>query len=260
MDYKQIIERVETNVGIERANYRTRAVIKRDIYDVMTRLMSKTGTLKVVTAELAITTAATEYDIATNLPALFTIEEAEFRSTNGNPYYKKELEYEEFLRWQPNLELITESFSELVTSATPEEIIYTRENEDFDGYVGYTLLDEGAYPKIKWKPEIDGTLILYYTSVPVTFDMDDVGVLDATPQFHHAFHEALSLGASLKWITRQFKKAITEAELVGLQTTYKIMKLEFDEMSSDIVGWVNRRITTAIIEPFDFLNDRSMLL
>lgn len=252
MDYAQIISRVQDNVGREG----NRAVglsdiYKNDIYDALLKIYRITEPIK---AEIStdITADAQELELPDDF---FVPLEVIFNSSDNQRFPSKELEYEEYMRWNPTIELVTTSFSEIVTSASPQAGLYTQENIDFDGLVGFTFSDTNPQ-KLLWKPAIDGSVILYY----VTYPEIEITDLAGLPDIHKVFHELIVLEVTIKQLVRKLDTITEEVKLYGLNGKIKHFKEERTEMLSNLAGFVNRNTSTPIMTPFDFLSDYSMLV
>lgn len=249
MKHKEIIDIVLHNLGYENPSAKERLAVKNDVYNVITILLRKSeGIKKFIEQEI------TTNDSQLILPEdLFEVKELVFISANGNTVQSKEIEYEKFMKWNTNLIPTSQSFSEIVTETTPVELFDTVENEELDGYIGYTLFDDDVIPKLLWKPSIDGTIKIYCTMIPFTDD------IEADIEIHKAFRNAIESGATVKGLVRKMVLADSDVKIFALNAAMKEYKSQYTDSASDFMGYVNRRITSGILEQFDFLNDRSMI-
>lgn len=254
MNYKGIMERVSTNVhGNGVITERQKSVIKTDIFDVIVKLLRKTEGVKDSLIR-NITSNKTELLMPEHFFSAFEIL---FKGSDGNKLYTKEVSYEKLMNWNPNITADVQSFSALVTDASPQGMLYSQEGEDLDGYLCYHLFDERDMPKLVWKPAITGTVEVFYSVVPD----DEIRNLESTPDIHYAFNECIVMGASCKGIVRKMGDIQNgEVGLVGLQVQLKEYKSEYTSAYADYKAFTEKVVTTSIVEPFDFLNDRGMLL
>lgn len=251
MTYQDIIDRVIDNLGKPEQSSVFLSIIKKDIYDVLLKLYRKAEPIK-AEQDATITDASQEVAVASDF---FLPLEVLFYDSDGLRFPTKELQYEEYLRWDPDVEASTTSFSELVTGASPASMIYTKENFDLDGLVGYVFIDESAV-KLKWKPAINGSLKIYYVTYPTSV----ISTLTSSPAFHKIFHELIVLEVTIKHIVRRLGKVSNEIELYGLQQQLSHYKRERDETLSNFAGFVNRNVSAPVVEMFDFLNDYGMTI
>lgn len=251
MTYNDIINRVADNVGIENQSARFRTIAKQDIYDALLKVYRKTEPIKAEKVT-TITTAAQEITVETDF---FIPLEVVFKDSDGLTFASKELTLEEFLRWNPDVEVETESFNELITSATPQSLSYTQENYDLDGLVGFVFADESSI-KLKWKPAIAGTVTVLYATFPTSL----VTVLTDSPSIHKAYHDLLVSEVTLKHLVRRLSGANNEIQLAGINSQISFFRKERDETLSNFNGFVNRTVSTPLMEPFDFLNSPDMLI
>ena len=251
MTYNAIIDRVLTNIGREKSATFLETV-KKDIFDIITKIYRKTEPIRQENSTtITITTASQEVAVPSDF---FVPLEVLFYDSDGLHFPCKELEYEEYLRWNPDTQQITTSFNELVTSATPISQAYTQENFDLDGLIGYTFSNALAQ-KLLWKPAVNGTIKLFYSALPSA-----ITALTGEAQLNVAFHELIVLGVTIKQLVRRLKDTSDQMKLIGLQTEIKYYQTEWNETLSNFNGFVNRNTSTPVITPFDFLNDSSMLL
>lgn len=261
MDYRTIIQQISLNLGVDNPSTREIDVVKRDVYAVLMFLMRKSAPIQKTHNVASLTTS----DESTFLPSDFYLaDQVIIYASSGNRYFSKELEHEEYLRWQPNPELTVESFNELVTDATPQEIFYTKENFDYDGYVGWTIPDEMVdnsgtlvYQMI-WKPTFTGSMDVLYKSI------DGIGLSDValtiTPEIRRAFHDTLVSGGTTKALQRKIMHAKSEIELASMQLSYRLYKDDYDNGVAELAGVTNASSETPRIEPFEYLNDWDMMI
>ena len=251
MTYRSIVDRVADNLGIDSQSSRFLAITKSDILDVLAKVYRKVEPIK-AEKSYTLTTAAQETALESDF---FIPLEIIFNDSDGARFASKELTLEEFLRWNPDVEQTTVSFSELITSATPQTDPYTQENFDFDGLVGYVISDE-ATPKLKWKPAIAGTATMLYAVFPTAESV----TLTESPAFHKTFHELIVLEITIKHLVRRLSGAKDQIELIGIQSQISNYKRDRDETLSNLNGFVNRMVSTPVIEPFNFLNSSDMII
>jgi len=255
MKYSEIINRVVTELGVEEITPAMKNTIVLDVYDVMLKMFQIAEPIKAEKEYTGITTADSSKDLESDFYAAL---EVVFLNADSNRFFAKELLYEEYLRWNPNVTLTTTSFNDLVTDATPRTTIWTMENFDNDGWIGYNIPDAlsvGVRRYIQWKPGFDGSFKVYYIVEPPA-----ISDLTKTPGFTQVFHTVLVSGATMKGLRRMFKAAKTDVELIGLQTMYREFKQEFKEGAADFAGFINKTVSTMRVEPFDYLNDMEMLI
>lgn len=253
MTYADIKKRIVTELGIEEVTPHTKAMIANDIYDIVLKIFRKAEPLK-AEAEQTITSTDDYYELPTDF---YSPLQVLFLDADGNRYYSREITYDEYLRWTPNVDLTIESFDELVTDATPEVMTYTTENFDNDGYVGFSFPDilYSGKRRIVWKPGIDGTLKIYYLRLPT-----EIAAITDSPEINVAFWDLIVHGVVMRALRRKFKTAKNEVELWGLQKEYGEHKTEFEKGIAEFAGFVNKTSETYRVEPFDFLNDYTMLI
>lgn len=251
MNYNEIIDRVANNLGKSTKSSVFLSIAKKDIYDAITKFYRKTEPIK-DTSEDAITVDAQELSLSSDF---FMPLEVIFNDGEGLRYPSKELEYEEYLRWNPNTEVETTSFTELVTSATPQASIYTQENADFDGLVGYVFSDTNPQ-KLLWKPAINGTVYIYYSTYP-TIDLSD---LTASPDIYRVFHNLIVDEVTIRQLVRRLGEPKSDVELYGINSQLKHYRQERDEALNDLSGFVNVNAETPSIVPFNFLNAAEMYI
>lgn len=251
MTYADIQDRVLSNIGREK-NATFLETVKKDIFDVIIKIYRKTEPIKKEnTTTITITTASQEVTVPSDF---FVPNEVLFFDADGLRFPAKELQYEEYMRWNPEVDAVTTSFNELITPATPAGILYTQENADLDGIVGFTFSDTNPQ-KLLWKPAVGGTVKLYYSALAPEFtDQTE------SPEISIAFHELIVLGVTIRQLIRKLKEISDQIRLIGLQTEIRHYKEEWAETLSNFYGYTNRNTSSPRIEAFDFLNDSSMLL
>lgn len=251
MTYADIQDRVLSNVGRTKDGTFVETV-KKDIFDVITKIYRKTEPIKKEnTTEITITTTSQETTVPDDF---FVPNEVLFFDADGLRFPSKELQYEEYMRWNPEVDAVTTSFNELITPAVPAGILYTQENADLDGIVGFTFSDTKPQ-KLLWKPAVGGTIKLYYSAIaPEIADQAD------SPEISVMFHDLTVIGVTIRQLIRKLKDTSDQIKLIGLQTEIRHYKEEWNETLSNFYGFTNRNTSTPKIEPFDFLNDSSMLL
>lgn len=271
MTYKDILVRVANNLGLPSLTSAFLSVAKKDIYDVLCALIQEhefATTEKTIT----ITTSVTSVDLYSSMPDFFSPLELVFLDSDNNRLYTKEILPETFLKWNPNVDLTVESFNELVTDATPSAILFSAENEQLDGYVGYTFTDDVA-PLLKWKPAIDGSIQMIYVRAPLLtaegygfnygFNYGSSDLLGLIPPMNPAFHTLIVEGVTLKFLYRRLlDKQLTDIQLNGINTSIRLHQKEYQKQSDNYGAFIKKTATFEAkeIEFFDFLNDRSMLL
>lgn len=271
MTYKDILTRVANNLSLPSITSAFLSIGKKDIFDTLTVL---TQQHEHVTGEktITITTDSEEISLSTEMPDFYSPLELAFFDADGNQYYTKEVLPETFIKWNPNVEVSVVSFSELVTDATPETMLWTPENELLDGYIGYTFTDD--YPqKLKWKPAIAGTIKIIYVRYPIMqqvgygynygFNYATTDLMTALPNLHPAFHLMIVESVTLKMLYRKLlEKGLTEINLLGIRELINMHQKEFNSQSERFGAFVKKTATfeAKSVEFFDFLNDRGMLL
>jgi hypothetical protein len=271
MTYKDILVRVANNLVLPSLTSAFISVGKKDIYDVLCVL---TQEHEFVTTEktIPITSAATSVELPTSMPDFFSPLELIFLDTEGHQFTAKEVLPETFLKWNPNVETAVTSFSELVTNATPEAMLYTSENELLDGYVGYTFTDDFA-PVLKWKPAINGSIRIIYVRQPILTDLGygfnyglnygSNDLLGFTPPLNPSFHTMIVEAITLKMLLREYRREdMTEMQMLATRELYSKHEKELKKQSDIFAAFVKKTATFEAkeIEFPDFLNDRSMLL
>ena len=261
MTYEQLIRRIADNTGASPTNGMFRATARRDIYDVLQLTIRKSEfPKKLYEVTIADADDGSENPVPfeeTELPSDFYLPiEVIFFASSGNRFAEIEMTRETYERWLPNVELSTESFNELVTDATPEEIIWTQENFDYDGYVGY-LFTETVPRKIIWKPPVNGTLKIYYTNDFTQFTSSQYA---NAPDIHRIFSELVVDSVTTKMLVRKFRTVKDEVGLVALKSELAEYKEKVKDGMKDFVGYTQKKAETPRVEPFNFLNDPSMLL
>lgn len=177
-----------------------------------------------------------------------------FYNSDGLRYPSKELQYEEYMRWNPDIEAESESFGQFDVTSTPAPFLYTRENFDFDGLVGYTFSDSNPQ-KLLWKPAIGGSLKIYYSNYSTSAIS-----LTSSPDFHAIFHELIVVEVTIRQLIRKLSTLSDTVQSFGLQAEIKHYKDERTELLSNLSGYVNRNVETPTIAPFDFMNDPNMII
>lgn len=256
MTYAQIIRRVlanTNNLGAKEPSYLE--TMKDDIIDEINVLYRKAEPVKQeLDTDLVITTAAQEAPMPEDM---FIPKEVLFYNSDGHQFVAKELQYEEYMRWNPAVEAETSSFAELVsTPLVPVAQVYTQENADFDGLVGYTFTD--TYPQnLLWKPAITGSAKIFYSTF---FNPEPLTDLTESPAFNKCFHDLIVLGATIRRLTRALTTIVDQIQLFALQTALKQFKEQRTELLKDFIGFVNTNTSTPVIEPWDFLNNYNDLI
>ena len=180
-----------------------------------------------------------------------------FFATSGNRYGEIEMTRETYERWNPNVNVVTSSFNDLVTGASPQELIWTQENFDFDGYVGYCITDTEPR-KIIWKPAVNGTLKVYYTNFlsPIT-----AAQYDTMPGIHQVFNELIIDSVTVKMLTRKYRTIKNDqVALEALRSELSEYKTKVKDGNADFIGYSQKTAQTSRVEGFDFLNDSEMWL
>jgi hypothetical protein len=270
MTYKDILTRVANNLRLPSITSAFLSVAKRDIYDVLCVLIQEH---EFITTEIniPITTAITSVDLSTYAD-FFSPLELVFLDSDGNRLYTKEILPETYLKWNPTTEYSVESFNELITDATPSTILYSAENEQLDGYVGYTFTDDFV-GQLKWKPAINGSIQMVYVRAPILqdigygfnygFNYGSSDLLGFTPPLNPAFHTMIVESLTVKSLYRMLlDENLTEVRLIALRSLIKEHQSEFKKQSDTFAAFIKKTATfeAKSVEFFDFLNDRSMLL
>jgi len=271
MTYQGIIDRVMSNLGYAVDNIMPKDIskLKLDLFDVVTNILRQSESLKTLkeysTAEAdtglgfgeeAFGDAAfggietiNSIDMESDFYAPL---EVTFKNSDGVAIVGKELQYEEFMRWNPITEPTTTSFNDIVTDATPQEIYYSEENLKYDGSVGYCFTDT-VPQKLIWKPAFVGTIQIYYTKI----NNDASIILSSSPEMHFAFHEAVVHGVTLKWLLRLLPTAKSDIMLFAYRDMVANHRKDYEKYLADFAGWSNRQTETPIVSGFGFLNDPS---
>ncbi|MFA4916706.1 MAG: hypothetical protein WC974_09865 [Thermoplasmata archaeon] len=274
MTYQGIINRVVNDTGVDNNNITVKDVakFKLDLFDVTTQLLRIGEALKAATtysiSETALVGGFGELGFGESgfgaEPAIqevnmetsfYAPQEVIFKNSDGVRVYAQEMQYEEYLRWNPNITEVTTSFNDIVTDATPQELFYTEENNKFDGGIGYCFTDTNPQ-KLIWKPAFTGTVEIYYSKI----NPETALSLSSSPDIHFAFHEAIVHGVTMKWLFRLLPFAKTEVQLLAYRDMVAYHKDEYKKMVADFTGWVNRLAETPVIQGFGFLQDPSMFI
>lgn len=253
MTYQELIRRTAANLSITSISSAFIATAKRDMYDVVNSITRKIQFLKEV-KESTITDASGDLTLETDF---FFPVEVVFLNESGHQFISVEIQRESYEKWIPNVSLITTSFVELVTSATPDVYIWTRENEDFDGKIGYLFTDTS--PRVlKWKPLVDGSVKVIYAK----YDENAITTLSSSPEMHKTFHELIVLGLTLKLLYRMLLSVESEVKLIAIDKSIRLYQKEFKDMIGDFTAFAEKKSTFEVqrMEGFEFLNDRNMLL
>lgn len=261
MTYEQIIRRIADNLGVSATNGVFRATARRDIYDVLQLIIRKSEFPKklyevtIVDAEDSLG-PPTPFEEA-DMPSDFYLPiEVIFFATSGNRFGEIEMTRETYERWNPNVEVTTSSFNDLVTGASPQELIWTTENFDYDGYIGYCFTDTQPR-KILWKPAVNGTLKIYYTNFLSPFTAKQY---DETPGMHSVFNELIIDSVTVKMLIRKYRITTDQVALDALRSELSEYKAKVKEGNADFVGYTQKTAQTSKVEGFDFLNDSEMWL
>ena len=256
MNYQDILNRITDNLGIAALSSRQISTIRRDIFDVIGTISRKAESNRQL-YEFTVDKDEDDNTYPTSqtlVPSNFYAPlEVIFRAGTGNMIMSKEVTWETYMRWSPNEELVTTSFVEMVSSASPQTIMWSQENEDLDGCVAFTFLDIEPI-KMVWKPAVEATVQLLYIAKP-TFPVD---ALTETPAMHPAFHEAIVDGVMQKILIRKLREVQNEVEFLGIRTMLKEFGDKYKEAITDYAGFVNKTTDVHSAEPFDFLNDPHM--
>lgn len=261
MTYEDIIRRIADNLGLSATNGVFRATARRDIYDVLQLIVRKSEFPKKL-YEITIADAENDNDPVTpweeaDMPSDFYLPiEVIFFASSGNRFGEIEITRETYEKWIPDTSVTTDSFNELITAATPQELIWTQENFDYDGYIGYVFTDTQPR-KILWKPPVNGTLKVYYTNDFTQFAASEYA---NSPGIHRVFQELIVDSVTVKMLTRKYRMVKTEVELVALRSELSEYKAKVVSGQSDFVGYTQKSAETDRVEPFNFLNDSTMLL
>jgi hypothetical protein len=237
------------NLGNKEAGYLE--TMKDDMFDAINNIYRKAEPFKTeLTTDFILTTVSQEVDVPDDF---FVPKQVIFYNSDGQRYDSKELQYEEYMRWNPNVEVETSSFTELLTPVTPVVEIFTKENADYDGLVGFTFSDTDPQ-QLLWKPAIAGTAKLYYSQSYSTAVGTD---LTLSPALFKAYHDLIVINVTIKRIVRMLTSVPDDqqSKIYGLQTALKYYTNEQTIISKDLYGYVNTNSETPTIEPFNFLNN-----
>ena len=262
MTYEDIIRRIADNLGLSPTNGIFRAVARRDIYDVLQLIVRKSEfPRKLYEVTIANAESSSEPPIPfeeADMPSDFYLPiEVMFFASNGNRFGEIELTRETYEKWIPDVAVTTDSFNELVTGASPQELIWTQENFDYDGYIGYVFT--ATHPrKILWKPPVNGTLRIYYTNDLTQFTAEQYG---NTPGIHKVFQELVVDSVTVKQLTRKYRTIKgDQVALEALRSELSEYKTKVRDGSADFIGYSQKDAETDRVEGFNFLNDPSMLI
>lgn len=250
IDYNDIVRSVALNIGIESPNNKHISIIKRDIYMSLLKIMRKGSPIKRVITE-DITSSKSLFMLPEDF---FTAFEVIFYSENGNKYESKEIEIEQFERWNPNPEISQSNFEEVALNQNPSENFWNEDNVELDGYIGYYFTDEEDVSRLVWKPGINGSVKIIYSSI--TDEQPES--IESAPDLHYSFRELLILGPTIQGLLRKPSKG--EIEYNEKLLSIRMYQDEFKQMLKEFVGYINRRTETPRIDSFDFLNDINQTL
>lgn len=243
-NYNNIVRIVSINLGNKAPNSVDVSIIKNDIYSSLTKVYRKTKPAK-ETKIYNIKETKGEILLPENF---FVADEIVFKDLDGNIYLSKEITEEQFLRWSPNVFQTDSNFENEVLGESVGKIIYTNDNSELDGYIGYCISDKENSMLLKYKPTINGTLDVFFS----VFPEDSIPDINDYPHVHKAFIDVLILGATISGLIRQ--KPTNEIDLGDKTLKLRLYKDEYAQALSDYAGYVNRSVETPIVQPFDFLN------
>ena len=248
--YQGIVNAIADNVGERDQSSLWLRIVKDDIFTEMCKIYRKVKPIKVPFED---TLKSTFQELA--MPDDFFLPlEVIFFDTDGNRYPCKELQNEEFIRWNPNVTLATTSFNDIITDASPQPLYYTQENVDFDGLIGYSFFDTNPIT-LKWKPSINGSYQMLYSTYP-----EVISSLTNSPDVHTVFQDLIVLGVTIQHLIRRLSGVKDQNEFMGTQAALNRYSDDYKETMNDFNGYVNSNISTPIISPFDFLNSPDMLI
>ncbi len=263
MTYAEIVNRIANNLGKDNQSSVFTSITKLDIIDAMDKIYRKVEPVK-VDFTATITIAASSLTLAASNPAVppttpltypFLVPlEVLFFNSDGQRFPCKELQYEEYIRWNPDVTADQTSFGQFDITSTPMPLLYTQENFDFDGLVGYAFSDTNPQ-QLLWKPAIAGSVKIYY----VTYE-NTLSALTASPNIHRVFSDLIVLTVTIKQLTRILGGITDQIKLFATTRQITEFKEELAGALKDYAGFVNRDASTPVITPFDFLNDYNMLI
>lgn len=253
MTYNGIVDRIVDNLGKPDRSSTFMAIVKKDIFDTITKLYRKSEPIKKDSGLIAITDVAQVDDVPDDF---FIPLEVLFFNADSQRYPVKELQYEEYMRWNPDITTDDTAFGVFDVSSSPAPLIYTPENFDFDGLVGYTFTDTNPQ-QLVWKPAINGYYQIFYST---SFGSTEITDLTTSPAFHIAFHELIVIDVTIKHLVRRLGGLTDQISLFALQQQIKSYKDERTELLSEFAGFINVNTSTPILGYWDFMNDPSMLL
>ena len=254
MTYKDIINRVAINLSLPAVTSAFLSITKKDIFDVVQAITRKAEYLTdIKTQALALSTATEEHiDLPTDF---FFPKEVIFMNADGQVFYSKEVLHETFMRWIPTV-YDNEPFGTFDMTTQPEVMNITPENERLDGYLCYTFPDDGSN-RMLYKPSVSGTCNIMYVK-----GMETLPTITSSPDFTFVYHNLVVDGVTLKQLVRSLKGVNDQGAIVSTQIQMKHYREAYADGLGDFTGYVNKTASFEAKEiiPFDFLNDRGMLL
>ncbi|WP_337872917.1 hypothetical protein [Ignavibacterium sp.] len=253
MTYKEILQKVSNNLNIDNPEVSFYSIGLTDIRLILNEVIRNTNFLTKVYENTTLDSATTSLNLSTINDFLYPLEVL-FLSPEGARYITQEIFHETFLKWEPNV-VLSGSFSDLVTQATPLTEHYTFENFKLDGSVGFTFAD--TYPRqLLWKPGVNGTLKILYVAKPA------IPTPTGTPELNSLFDDLLIHGVTARMLLRQLKEAKSEIEVVAIRTLYGEYQSLYKDAVGNLIEFTNKfsNDEAKVAEPFFFLTDPDMLL
>jgi len=254
MNYQEVRDRVNDNVGIESQSSKLFSQINFDIVSELKLVhrLSETPTKTFSFDILSSDTSPIEQDMPTDffLPLGVKAESKE----DGNKVATVEMPKERFFRWKPISLLPAGGAIQDIMPSEPKQVYQTSENFDYDYQFGwYMEFQEGVW-KLFGKKPFDGTIDVLYAYVPA-MDIGDTDTVNVIPYYEDVIVD----GATIRAITRLITRAKTEIEILAFKTSLSGYITRYKKGMADIAGALHKtsELEPKMVHPFWLANDLS---
>jgi len=244
--YQDIINMVANNVGLASQSSIWIEITKADIYVELCKIFRKTKPIK-LDISIPITSSVNEIIMPDNFYIPF---EVVFLDTNNHLLKCKELQREEYMRWNKPNTILTEG--EIFVSNnldTSVETVETANDLELQFSIGYNFYYNNNSHYVQWKPAINGTIRILYSKQP-----DELSLLNNYSEIDSVFAELIALGVTVRQLSRKLIGVTKQEELFGLQAALNKYSEEYKDILNSFNGYVNSNTSTPLVEPFDFMN------
>lgn len=174
-------------------------------------------------------------------------------ANSGAGYLNKEMTEEQYNRWVPYGGIKNPPEGEVyILDEGPQATVYTLDNLEFDGRIGYFfyVYEEKMY--LMFKPAVDGAVTIRFSYIPTI----DTTESTAMP-IHTAFANGIIAGTSYRQLQKMLLQAQSELEVAKIQTLQGQYMNSYKSSVKVFSGFNRKKTKVASIKMFGICDDIS---